>query len=92
MIITTDDNHLLQPTAQTPDTGAYAVYVDGEFGGAAAKLVYKSGDNYIDYDDGVMISGDQVKLNKGIGVNVYLNVSGATGTTAINARCAMISA
>jgi hypothetical protein len=66
-----------------------AIYVSGIMGTAAAKLVYpKTDGTYADFQDGALTLGDQVQLKHGVGMQVYVEISGSNAATNIEFKCA----
>lgn len=59
----------------------------GYYGGATVTLQYldEAGDMQ-DYADGTHTAPVQILINPGLGVQMYVNISGASGTTAITAK------
>jgi hypothetical protein len=68
------------------------IYASGTMGTATAKLVYQNVDKetYSDYLNGAITSGDQIQLPHGLGMTVYVEVSGANSSTNIEFKCAGI--
>ena len=66
-----------------------AVYVSGTLGTATATLTYKNQAGlYIPFTDGLLVINDQLPVDHGVGVNIYVTVANADGTTAIDIMCA----
>jgi hypothetical protein len=70
--------HLPSPKA----TGKTLVLVSGSLGSATAKLGYMDEDNvFIPFESGTLSSGGQYKIEHGTGINLCLEITGASGTS-----------
>jgi len=66
-----------------------AVYASGDFSTATANLEYRNSDgSYTSFIDGSIYSGDQLQVDHGIGVELYVTVSGSDASTHIEIKCA----
>jgi hypothetical protein len=91
MIITEDG--IYEPTHVAPGTtgGSMVIYASGVFGGATVKLQYRNGlGSYIDIADGVLVEGSETIASKGIGMPIYIAVTGTTGTSQISIITAVL--
>lgn len=80
MNITGDGNHAIR--GDGPSKGTSVIKVHGDFGAASAKLAYMGEDGELhDYDDGAIVSGDNLTIEHGLGSDDFLIVSGADGST-----------
>ena len=83
MVIKKNGNYALKPLEETR-SGTSIVYVSGDLGGAVAVISYKTLAGVIEpYVDGVVIIGEQYKVEHGIGVDLFLHVTGVSPTTVI---------
>lgn len=79
MKISADGVYKLQPVSGSPTTGRSVIYTNGTMGAATVKLVYKDEDgNVQDYNDGaIAATPDETIVNHGVGMKVWVSVSGA---------------
>lgn len=85
-VITIDGNYHINKKHKDARS---AVYASGTFGTAAVKLTYiDSSGLHIDYKEGVVLTGDQIQLEHGSGMEVYATVSGSNPSTKIEIKCA----
>ena len=78
--ITTDGNYQLETIFNPTKT---AIYVSGTMGAATAKITYKNdAGTHIDMDDGAVVLG-QYEIAHGSGKEIFLTITGADGSTAI---------
>lgn len=68
------------------DSGDRSIlYASGNFGGAIAKLQYMNGKNdYVDLEYGSVETGKQYYIHPGLGVTLYLKVTGSGENTDID--------
>ncbi len=88
--ITEDGNYPVK--LPNPNVSVVAVYVSGAFGAATATLSYADqAGAMIPLTDGVMLSGDQAKVQPGADMAIYLVVAGSDGTTNIHMKTSVIA-
>ena len=58
--------------------GTHAVLVSGSLGGGTAALGYFAG-GFVPLADGALAVGKQVKVEAGVGVDLYIELKGSTG-------------
>ena len=69
-----------------------AVYTSGTLGVAAvATISYKNAaGSYIPFTDGLLVIGDQIHVDHGIGVDIYVVLSNVDVTTSVEVMCAAV--
>jgi hypothetical protein len=68
-----------------------AVYTYGNFGTATVKLVYENFDGtYTDFQQSGLVSGTQLQVVHGAGLDIFASVSGSDASTYIELKCAGI--
>lgn len=89
MIITTDGTY--NTSGIIKGKSAVAVYISGEFGGAVAYAAYIDDfGNAIPLEDGGLATGEQIRIDCGVGLTTVIVISGTTGTTNISLKFAGI--
>ncbi len=84
MRIRTSTRVLLDPQVLGRSAQELIIYVSGTLGGATPTLQYQDeGENWIDLENGILAIDTQNKVECGIGASIYLEVTGASGTTDI---------
>jgi len=84
MIIKTDGQFYLKANVNGHAASSFVVYISGVYSTATVKLVYKDGfGNFIDLEDGNLASNTQNIVNAGKDAAIFLDVSGADGSTNI---------
>ena len=90
MLITANGSYALKPIKEAA-SGTSIVYVSGTLSTATATISYKDSEGtVVPYTDGVVVSGDQYKIEHGQGVDLFLVVASADGSTAIVADVARL--
>lgn len=83
-ILTTNGTHLLDSGNSGKSNGTSIVYISGALGTAVAVLQYLDATgNFVSLTDGTVVIDEQYTVDHGVGVNIYLDISSADGSTAI---------
>lgn len=92
MIIIADGTHKITKKGDVDKFSTSIIYVSGTFDSATAKLVYydESG-TAVDLIDGALTVNNQYKIEHGRGVDLYVTVASAGGSTSININQAGLS-
>lgn len=84
MKITANGNHTLESFKAGVNAG-YVIYSSGSLGAATAALTYKDeGGAYVPITDGAIVIGEQMKVDSGANMELFVTVTGADGSTSIN--------
>lgn len=84
MIITKNGSHYLRPDSVGKSSGSSVVLVSGVMGTASATITYKNDDgDHIPLVDGIVIAPDEFFVEHGVGMAVFLTVTGADAATRI---------
>ena len=85
MEIRTNGVHPIKRALHGKAGGTLIVYASGVAGGAVATLGYYNGlGAVVPLDGGVIASGKQYKVDCGIGIDLVVSITGATGTTKLD--------
>lgn len=86
MKISADGLYELKPVSGAPTTGRSVVCTSGDLGTATVKLVYKNtSGEAVDYQDGAISTlPSELIVNHGVGLVVWVSVSGADAATDID--------
>ena len=92
MNITEDGTKELKSISGAPNTGVSAVYFSGTLGAATVKLVYVDDDEeQIDLNNGAITTlPTDFEVRHGVGVPIWVSVTGADGDTDINCKRSII--
>lgn len=84
MNIIADGEYPIRVGSAGISTSRVVVYVSGELGGATAALGHKnSAGGVTPLQNGALTPGEQYTIDMGVGVELVVTVSGASGTTDI---------
>jgi len=79
--ITTDGNYALDTEFKPNKT---VIYVSGTMGAASVVVTYKNqAEAYLQLDNAVITTGQQYEVTHGANMDIFLTVTGADGSTAI---------
>ena len=85
MILTKNGTNPIAKSILGTTGNIFVIYTSGVFGGATVEVQYKNGlGQYKTLQDGALAVDTQTEIRKGRGVDLFITVTGATGTTEID--------
>lgn len=85
MLITTNGRHEISHTEHGLGGKSIIVYISDNLGAATLQLQYKNEQgNYIDLENGLLSANTQNRVDMGLDIPIYLNVTTSDGATAFD--------